>query len=121
MQASLNNSLRLRAYRRELRNHPTAAEALLWKNLQRRQILGKEFRRQFSIGRYIVDLFCAECKLAVELDGAVHCDVMRAEYDAERTAFLEGEGVQVIRFENKWVFENLDGVLETIREAIRSL
>jgi len=50
----------------------------------------------------------------------MHWDLMRAEYDAERTAFLEAEGVKVIRFENKCVFESMDGVLETIREAIRS-
>jgi very-short-patch-repair endonuclease len=63
---------------------------------------------------------CAECNLAIELDGAMHSDPMRKEYDADRTAFLEREGVRVIRFENKCVFESMDGVLETIREAIRS-
>jgi len=109
----------LKARRRELRNNPTAAEAILWKHLQRRQLLGKKFRRQYSIGRYIVDFFCVECDLAVELDGAPHFRELGAEYEGERTAFLQGVGIELIRFENKIVYENIEAVLETIREAIR--
>jgi len=78
-----------------------------------------KFRRQYSIGRYVIDFFCVECSLAVELDGALHNDVMRQEYDAERGAFLQKQGVEVLRFENREVFENIEGVLERIREAIR--
>src|SRR5437867_5097201 len=110
----------LKARRRELRNNPTPAEAILWKHLQRRQMLGKKFRRQYSIGRYIVDFFCVECDIGVELDGAAHFRELRAEYEAERTAFLEGLGIQVLRFENRTVYQNLEAVLQTIRDAIRS-
>jgi very-short-patch-repair endonuclease len=109
----------LKARRRELRNNPTAAEAILWKYLQRRQILGKKFRRQYSIGRYIVDFLCVECDIAVELDGAPHFRELGAEYEGERTAFLEGLGIELIRFENRIVYQNIEAVLETIREAIR--
>jgi very-short-patch-repair endonuclease len=109
----------LKARRRELRNNPTAAEAILWKHLQRRQLLGKKFRRQYSIGRYIVDFFCFEYDLAVELDGAPHFRELGAKYEGERTAFLQGVGIELIRFENKIVYENIEAVLETIREAIR--
>jgi very-short-patch-repair endonuclease len=109
----------LKARRKELRNNPTPAEAALWKHLQRRQILGKKFRRQFSIGRYIVDFFCVDCGLAVEVDGAPHFQDLKAEYEATRTAYLSKAGIQILRFENRDVHENVEGVLETIRDAIR--
>ena len=110
----------LKARRRDLRNNPTAAEATLWRYLQRRQILGKRFRRQYSIGRYIVDFFCVECDIAIELDGSPHFQELKAEYEAERTAFLEGLRIKLIRFENRTVHQNIEAVLETIREAIRN-
>jgi len=109
----------MKARRRELRNAPTAAEAALWRHLQRRQILGQKFRRQYSIGRYVVDFFCVECDIAIELDGAPHYRELREEYEAERTVFIQSLGIEILRFENKIVFQNMEGVLETIREAIR--
>src|ERR1051326_1847580 len=110
----------LKARRKELRNNPTAAEAILWKYLQRRRMLGKKFRRQFSISRYIVDFFCVDCGIAIEWDGAPHFRELRAEYEARRTAFLTGLGIEVIRFENRIVYKNIDAVLETIRQAIHN-
>ena len=83
-------------------------------------MLGKKFRRQYSIGRYIVDFFCVECDIGVELDGAPHFRELRAEYEAERAAFLQGLGIELIRFENRTVHQNIQAVLETIREAIRN-
>jgi very-short-patch-repair endonuclease len=62
-------------FRKTLRNSLTAAEALLWKSLQRRQLLGKKFRRQVSIGRYIVDFYCAESAIVIELDGEAHFSI----------------------------------------------
>jgi very-short-patch-repair endonuclease len=109
----------LKSRRKELRNSPTPAEALLWRYLQRRQLLGKKFRRQYGIGRYIVDFFCVDCDIAVELDGAPHFGELGEEYEATRTAFLGGLGIEVIRFENSVVFQNTEAVLDTIREAIR--
>jgi len=117
---NLINTPPLKARRKELRNNPTAAETVLWKYLQRRQILGKKFRRQYSIGRYIVDFFCFECDIAIELDGAPHFRELREDYEAQRTAFLQGQGIQLIRFENRIIYENIEAVLETIREAIRT-
>ena len=75
--------------RRELRGNLTPAEAFLWKHLKSSQLDGKKFRRQHSIGPYIVDFFCAECRLAVELDGAGHMTEFGAEADAERSEFLK--------------------------------
>ena len=110
----------LKARRKQLRNNPTPAEAILWKYLQRRRMLGKKFRRQFSVSRYIVDFFCVDCGIAIELDGAPHFRELRADYEGRRTAFLTGLGIEVIRFENRTVHDNIETVLETIREAIRS-
>ena len=110
----------LKDRRKELRNKPTEPEVLLWKYLRRRQILGKKFRRQYSIGRYIVDFFCVECDIAIELDGAPHFAELKEDYEAERTAFLEAQGIEIIRFENRVLYDNLEAVLETIREAVRN-
>jgi very-short-patch-repair endonuclease len=82
-------------------------------------VLGRKFRRQYGLGRYIVDFFCVECDLAIELDGAPHFGELGEEYEAKRTAFLEELGLEVIRFENRIVYQNIDAVLETIREAIK--
>jgi very-short-patch-repair endonuclease len=117
---NLKNIPPLKTRRRELRANSTAAEHVLWQNLRGRRLLGTKFRRQYSIGRYVVDFFCSTCNLAIELDGQPHFDVLRAEYDQERTRFLEKHGVRMLRFENRSVFENLEGVLETIRVAIQS-
>jgi very-short-patch-repair endonuclease len=92
----------------------------LWKHLQKGQLLGRKFRRQYSIGRYIVDFLCTECDLAIELDGAPHFGDLGEEYEAQRAAFLEALGFEVIRFENRIVAQNIEAVLETIREAIRN-
>ena len=83
-------------------------------------MLGKKFRRQFSISRYIVDFFCVDCGIAIELDGAPHFREPKAEYETARTAFLTGLGIAIIRFENRIVYENIEAVLETIRKAIRN-
>ena len=119
--SNLPNIHPLKARRRELRNAPTPAEIVLWRHLQRRQLLGKKFRRQFSIGKYVVDFFCPECNLAVELDGASHYSILREDYESERTQYLEGLGVRIVRFENRLVFENIEGVLDTIRETVREM
>ena len=115
--SNLPNIRPLKARRRELRNQPTVAEAVLWKHL-RKQALGKKFRRQYSIGRYVVDFYCVQSRLAIELDGAPHYSLLRQEYEAQRTALLESHGVRILRFENRIVFENLEAVLETIREGL---
>ncbi|HEX5007914.1 MAG TPA: DUF559 domain-containing protein [Hyphomonadaceae bacterium] len=106
--------------RKDLRNHGTAAEAVLWRYLRRRQLAGKRFRRQHSVGPYIVDFYCPECRVIVELDGAVHDGVMASERDAIRDALLEGYCMKILRFENRLVFENPEAVLETILQALRT-
>ena len=106
--------------RKQLRENLTSAEALLWVNLKNSQLDGKKFRRQQSIGPFIVDFYCPEYRLAVELDGEGHLSRTGAEADEKRTDFLKRFNVTVLRFENKDVFENLEGVLDTIRSALRN-
>lgn len=110
----LNNRRELKKRSRALRNRATPAEAELWKMLQKSQLEGRKFRRQHSIGPYIVDFYCPAERLAVELDGAVHDDSWRWEYDDTRTAFLHQHDIRVLRFENRNVFEQPDLVLQAI-------
>ena len=110
----IHNEERLKVVRRVLRNNATSAEAVLWKFLQKSQLRGRKFRRQHSIGPYVVDFYCSAEKLAVELDGEAHNDPGRREYDDEREAYLRDQDIRIVRFENKEVFENLEIVLERI-------
>ena len=116
----LANQPQLKTFRKELRKNLTPAEATLWKALQGGQLEGRKFRRQHSFGNYILDFYCPEEKLAVELDGRHHFSDAGFESDSERTTFLESHGIKVLRFENREIFENLDGVLQAIRNAFEN-
>ncbi len=114
----IHNRRSMKDLRRHLRRSLTPAEATLWKALQGSKLAGKKFRRQHSIGNYVVDFYCPECKLAVELDGEKHFNLMASEYDLRRTEFLSRHNVRVLRFENRAVFEHPEGVLEAIRKHV---
>ena len=101
--------------RNELRKNLTPAEARLWSYLQGRQLAGRKFRRQHGVGTYILDFFCPEEHLAIELDGEVHEGLIAARLDDERSNFLAAQGIRVIRFENRVIFENAEWVLEQIQ------
>src|SRR5579883_1366388 len=105
--------------RRTLRKSSTPAEAVLWTHLQKRQLLGKKFRRQSSVGPYIVDFYCPECGLVIELDGAPHFAPHVDEYERRRMEYLKHAGLKVLRFENKAVRENIEFVLETIKQGLQ--
>jgi type I restriction enzyme M protein len=85
--------------------------------LRSRHFLGLKFRRQHPVGPYIVDFYCAERGLAVELDGGQHFTIECQAYDQRRTDYLAMRGVSVLRFANNELFENTDGVLEIIRQS----
>jgi very-short-patch-repair endonuclease len=116
MKPYIYNSKSLEPYRKELRNALTPAEAFLWTQLKKGQLSGKKFRRQYSISPYILDFFCPEVRLAVELDGEPHFNVIAAELDAKRDQYLKEQGILVLRFENREVFEDLEYVLGVIRK-----
>ena len=102
------------ALARGLRRSETAAEQKLWSELRNRQIDGWKFKRQVPFGRYALDFFCYDARLAIEVDGATHSEANEIARDQERTAFLEGNGVRVLRFWSCDVEDNIDGVLEAI-------
>ena len=101
----------------KLRREQTDAERLLWSQLRRKQLEGLKFRRQQPIGRYIADFVCFEGKLIVEVDGSQHGEI--AERDDERTSWLGSQGFKVLRFWNHDLLENIEGVWELIREALK--
>ena len=111
---TLDNDKSFKTLRRKLRSNLTPAEAVLWKRLQNRQLAGRKFRRQHSIGPYVLDFYCPRERLAVELDGAAHDSEDAAQRDARRAKYLLSVGVKIVRFENRDVVSNLEGVLKAI-------
>jgi very-short-patch-repair endonuclease len=116
----LNNLPHLKTFRKSLRKNLTPAEAKLWTLLKGKQLKGRKFRRQHSVANYILDFYCPSEKLAIELDGEVHNNPQAAEYDRERDIFLAHTGIKVLRFENKVVFENPDGLLGCVEREFNS-
>ena len=115
MKNELFNRKYLKKFRKELRNNSTKAESYLWKALKGSKLENRKFRRQHSIGNYIVDFYCPSEEIVIELDGEVHMNPVNEEYDYKRTEYLKSKGLTLIRFENKVVFENLEslpGILE---------
>ncbi len=102
---------------RELRHPQTPAETTLWHALRNRNLKYK-FRRQQPIDHFIIDFYCAQAKLCIELDGAYHFEASQVEYDAARTAFLQELGYQVIRFTNTDIRYKLDVVVDEIIRTI---
>lgn len=107
---------RLKPTAREMRRAPTPAEELLWPRLRDRQVSGAKFRRQHAIGPYVVDFYCAQAKLVVEIDGPIH--ERHHQADANRQSFLESQGLRVLRFSNEQVLTGWPKVLETIRATL---
>jgi adenine-specific DNA-methyltransferase len=103
---------------RHLRKNSTDAERRLWSRLRNRQVAGLKFRRQHAVGNRNTDFFCAEAKLAIELDGAGHETHFGQTLDLDREIELYEKGIRVLRFHNRHVFDNLDGVLNAIIYAI---
>ena len=122
MNKRTHNQLQQKELRRKLRTHGTIAEATLWQMLKSRQIEGFKFRRQFGIGPYILDFYCPELRLCIELDGQPHFTPEGYEYDLHRTEYLNRfHGIQVMRFENIDVFCYPENVLSEIRHMIDKL
>ena len=113
--------LRSTGVARRLRNNATSAERVLWRTINRNQIAGFRFRRQVPLCGYVVDFACFEARLIIELDGATHSTAAEISYDEIRQRRLEADGYSVLRFYNADVFENLDGVAETIRLRLHEI
>jgi len=93
---------------------------ILWTSLKNRQVNGKRFRRQYSIGSYIVDFYCVSERLVIEVDGEIHFTEEAKKYDNYRTQIIESLGIRVLRVKNEDVLYNTDGVIRMIREALKT-
>lgn len=107
-----NNKL-YKQKRKTLRKSQTDVERLLWSRLRNRQLQGLKFYRQYSIGPYILDFFCPQKNLGIELDGSQH-KIDNNQYDTERTLYLKNYGIRILRFWNNDIIRNMEGILESI-------
>jgi very-short-patch-repair endonuclease len=107
--------------RRDLRNKSTEAEKKLWSKLKGSQLLGYKFRRQHGVEPFVVDFYCPDVKLVIEVDGATHITDEELTKDRMRQKAIEGLGLTVFRCTNRDVFDNLDGVLLAIAEKLQEL
>jgi len=97
---------------RDLRKNMTEAERFLWSKIRRKQLNGYQFYRQKNIGNYIVDFYCPAAKLIIELDGGQHFSPTGLEKDKIRDDYLRGLGFTILRFSDREVFKNIEGVIE---------
>ncbi|MBT3877981.1 MAG: endonuclease domain-containing protein [Candidatus Scalindua sp.] len=100
--------------RQYLRKNMTKAEIILWSKLKGKQLKGLKFRRQHGINNYVVDFYCPESRLAIEIDGGVHYYNSRVTYDKQRQEEIEALGIKVLRYTNNDVVKNLEDVLNDI-------
>jgi very-short-patch-repair endonuclease len=119
MPRAYSNLSSFKDLRQGLRSTLTPAEIRLWQALKAKQLGGRKFRRQHSIGAYVMDFFCPSEMLAVELDGCAHDSAAANARDETRDAFLSSLGIKVVRFENRDVMQNLEGVLAEIAARFR--
>jgi len=112
---SIRGTANVRRRAKELRKQATPAEKILWEQLRNRQLHGLKFRRQHPLGAFIVDFYCPAQRLVIEIDGDIH--QYQKEEDQARTNQIEERGFKVIRFWNDEVENNLDMVLEAIKES----
>jgi len=103
--------------RRALRGEMPRAEVLLWSKLRGRQLGELKFRRQYSVGPYVVDFYCPEARLAIEVDGDSHFVDGAEDCDARRQTYIESFGIQFVRCTNGDVYDRMDGVLEEIERV----
>lgn len=109
---------KLKKYSQELRKNMTDAERLLWSKMRNKQLKGLQIYRQRIIGDYIVDFYCSRANLIIEIDGGQHYSDEGINKDKIRDDYLRGLGFRVLRFSDKEVFENFNGVIERIYENL---
>ena len=103
---------------RILRDNMTSQEMKLWERLSKKQVLGQRFRRQHTIEKYVLDFFCLQCRLSIEVDGKHHLLPEEMEYDKIRTNYLNDLGIKELRFSNELVENDIDSVVNKIKEEL---
>ncbi len=116
-----NPSPVLYEYAKQMRRNSTEAEEILWQRLRNKQIAGLKFRRQHPIDKFIVDFYSHEINLAVELDGNVHDQAEQRDLDKGRTETLKEFGINLIRFNNEEVLNNIETVINKLSKKILDL
>lgn len=107
--------------RRKLRKNSTNSEDLVWRYLRNRQVLGYKFKHQYSVDYYVIDFYCSEIKLAVELDGASHLSNEQKLYDLNRQKYLESFGIKFLRISDDELFGNPNQAFKKIEQTIKNL
>lgn len=115
------NRLKDKEKRQHLRNNATKAEKKLWEHIRGRSLDGYKFRRQYGVDHFVVDFYCPDLKLAIEVDGGSHLEDGAEEYDKYRQDYIEQFGIHFLRFYNNEIFEDLYGVLQKIRREMKKL
>lgn len=103
---------------RRMRKEPTEAEDKLWQVVRNRKIAGFKFRRQHPFEGFIIDFYCDETKLGLEVDGKIHLQPAQLEYDQQREAYLNEFGIEIMRFPNEEVERNVFAVARMIKERL---
>ena len=117
----LYNKISVKEKRKYLRKNMPSSELKLWKKIRNKQMLNIKFRRQYSIGNYIVDFYCAELKLAIELDGETHFTQDNIDYENKRTKYIESLGIKIIRYSNYEIINNFEGICYDLEKIINEL
>ena len=107
--------------RQSLRNNMPPAEQLVWARLKGKQVENCKFRRQYSVGAFVMDFYTVEIKLAIEIDGDSHFTDGAEVADRERQSLIESSGIRFLRFTNRQVYEELDAVIEGISQMVCTL
>lgn len=105
--------------RRTLRSNQTNEEKLIWSRIRNKQLFGFRFFRQYGVGPYVLDFYCPQVRLAIEIDGGQHAETSNIIYDKERTEYLKELSIRVLRFWNNDVSKNIEAVLERIADELR--
>ncbi|MDQ3020909.1 MAG: DUF559 domain-containing protein [Bacteroidota bacterium] len=113
------NKSKYKQRRKDLRNNPTKTEKLLWDILKGKKLEGYKFRRQYGVGRYVIDFYCVKKKLALEIDGDVHDNEESKVYDKEREEFISNFGIGTLRIKNEKVERNIEEVVEMILKELK--
>ena len=104
--------------RKALRNSMPKAEVILWSHLKGKQFRELKFRRQYSIGHYVVDFFCPKIRLVIELDGESHLSKTQRIRDKTRQKIIEKTGIKILRYYNTDIYENIEGVLTDLGKNV---
>ena len=114
------NKNAIKEIRKTLRKRATETEKILWRHLKQKKFCGIRFKRQYSVGSYVLDFYCPKFRLAIEIDGGYHLKKDVQQYDKIRQENIENVGIKFVRFSNEETLNNIENVLQKIEENLNS-